>query len=279
MSTQNSELRTQNSDLRTQNSEPRTQNSAPPILLHIQRQDRPDSAPYWQTFSIPYKPNMNVTSTLQAISLRPQTDSGAKTAPINYEAACLEEVCGSCTMLINGEVRQACSALIDQIRKEKGTGPITIAPMSKFPVIRDLIVDRSRMFDNLKRIKGWLPVDGYYDLGPGPRVAPKKQDELYAFSRCMTCGCCLEACPQFTLTNAFVGAQIIGQVRYFNDHPTGKVDADERLETIMGTGGITDCGNAQNCVKVCPKEIPLVDAIGWAGRATTIHSLKKFFSK
>ena len=250
-----------------------------PILLKIQRQDRPDSAPYWQSFSIPYKRNMNITSCFQAIALNPVTAEGQKTTPINYDAACLEEVCGSCTMLINGHVRQACSALIDHILKEDGEGPMTIQPMSKFPVIRDLIVDRTRMFENLKRIRGWLPVDGYYHLGSGPRVDPKTQDTLYHLSRCMTCGCCLEACPQFTLTNSFVGAQVIGQVEYFNAHPTGKIDADERLEAIMGEGGITDCGNAQNCVKVCPKEIPLTDAIGWAGRAATLYALKKFFTK
>jgi succinate dehydrogenase / fumarate reductase iron-sulfur subunit len=251
-----------------------------PIVLKIQRQDRPDSAPYWQTFEIPYKPNMNITSCLQAIALNPVTRDKQQAVPLNYDVACLEEVCGSCTMVINGHVRQACSALIDQIRSEVGHDEaIIIAPMSKFPVVRDLIVDRTRMFDNLKRIQGWIPVDGYYNAGAGPKIDPKTQDKLYALSRCMTCGCCLEACPQFTIDNTFVGAQVFGQVQYFNSHPTGKVDGDERLEAIMGEGGITDCGNAQNCVRVCPKEVPLVDAIGWAGRASTVYSLKKFFLK
>jgi succinate dehydrogenase / fumarate reductase, iron-sulfur subunit len=249
------------------------------IVVKIQRRDTPTGGPYWETFSVPYKPNMNITSVFQAIAANPVTVEGKKTSPINYDVACLEEVCGSCTMVINGKVRQACSALIDHIRKEEGEGPIEIGPMTKFPVVRDLMVDRTRMFENLKRIRGWLPVDGYYDLGAGPKVDPKKQDYLYSLSRCMTCGCCLEACPQFTLTNTFVGAQVIGQVNYFNGHPTGKVDADERLETIMGDGGITDCGNAQNCVKVCPKEVPLTDAIGWAGRAATVYAVKKFFMK
>jgi succinate dehydrogenase / fumarate reductase, iron-sulfur subunit len=253
--------------------------STTPIVLKIKRQDTPDGAAYWQTFSIPYKPNMNITSVLQAIAMNPKTAAGEITTPLTYDAACLEEVCGSCTMVINGKARQACSALIDPIRAEVGDGAITLEPMSKFPVVRDLVVDRTRMFENLKRIKGWIPVDGYYNLGAGPKIDPKKQDELYAMSRCMTCGCCLEACPQFTKDNTFVGAQIFSQVKYFNQHPTGKVDGDERLEEIMGEGGITDCGNAQNCVKVCPKEIPLVDSIGWAGRAATVYSIKQFFTK
>jgi succinate dehydrogenase / fumarate reductase iron-sulfur subunit len=248
------------------------------IVVRIKRQDRPGAPSYWEEFKIPYKPNMNLTSVLQAISASPVTSDGKQTTPPAYDVACLEEVCGSCTMVINGKARQACAALVDHIRA-KSPGPITIEPMSKFPIIRDLQVDRTRMFENLKRIKGWIPVDGYYHLGAGPKVDQKSQDEAYAYSRCMTCGCCLEACPQFTAGNSFVGAQIIGQVRYFNMHPTGKVDADERLEAVMGTGGITDCGNAQNCVKACPKEIPLTNAIGIVGRKATIYSIKKFFSK
>ncbi|MCL2639647.1 MAG: succinate dehydrogenase iron-sulfur subunit [Phycisphaerales bacterium] len=250
-----------------------------PIILRIKRQENATSRPYWQTFSIPYRPNMNITSVLQQIQLNPVTHDCKGTSPIAHEVACLEEVCGSCTMLINGHVQQACSTLIDPLRATHGDGPITLEPMSKFPVIKDLIVDRSRMFENLKRIHGWLPIDGYHHRGPGPKVDPQTQDELYNLSRCMTCGCCLEACPQYTKTNSFVGAQIFSQVKYFNLHPTGKVNADERLESIMAEGGITDCGNAQNCAKVCPKDIPLLDAIGWAGRATTIHALKKFFTK
>jgi len=248
------------------------------ITVKIKRQDRPDAAPYWQTFEIPYRPNMNVTALLRDIAGVPVTSEGHKTSPPVYDAACLEEVCGSCTMRINGAVRQACSALVDPIL-EKAPGPITIEPMTKFPVVRDLIVDRSRMFENLKRIKGWIPVDGYYNLGKGPKIDVNAQDITYPLSRCMTCGCCLEACPQFTKDNSFMGAQVFNMVRYFNLHPTGKIDADARLEAVMGDGGITDCGNAQNCVKVCPKEIPLVDSIGAIGRAATVHSVKKFFNK
>src|ERR1700743_2825694 len=108
--------------------------SKAPIVLRIKRQDTPAGEAYWETFSIPYKPNMNITSVLQAIAGNPVTAEGKKTAPLNYDAACLEEVCGSCTMVINGKARQACSALVDQIRKEHGDAPITIEPMTKFPV-------------------------------------------------------------------------------------------------------------------------------------------------
>ncbi len=69
--------------------------------------------------------------------------------------------------------------------------------MTKFPVVRDLLVDRSRIFANLEKVKAWVPVDSYYDMGPGPRQSQDQQQEAYEYSKCMSCGCCLEACPQF----------------------------------------------------------------------------------
>ena len=77
----------------------------------------------------------------------------------------------------------------------------------------------------------------------------------------------------------FVGAAAISQVMLFNDHGTGKMNAGERLEALMAPGGIQDCGNAQNCVAVCPKNIPLTRSIARAGRATTIQWIKSWFDK
>jgi succinate dehydrogenase / fumarate reductase iron-sulfur subunit len=173
--------------------------------------------------------------------------------------------------------------------------------MSKFPVIRDLVVDRQRLFRALERVRAWIPVDGYYDMGPGPRQSQAAQEEAYPLSKCMSCGCCLEACPQYTKVEvvrlpdesdeeyqrrklqaydrAFLGAHAISQAILFNSHPTGKNNAAERLDALMAPGGIQVCGNAQNCVAVCPKEIPLTKSIAKAGRATTIHALRKFFDR
>ena len=81
----------------------------------------------------------------------------------------------------------------------------------------------------------------------------------------MTCGCCLEACPQYGPTHEFIGPVALNQVRLFNLHPSGAMHKNERLEAVMGEGGVDDCGKAQNCVEVCPKEIPLVDSIAVVG--------------
>jgi succinate dehydrogenase / fumarate reductase iron-sulfur subunit len=203
-------------------------------------------------------------------------------------------------MVINGRVRQACSALVDRLLVDNPE-EIELRPMQKFPVIRDLMVSRSRLFRALQRTKSWIPVDGYYDLGPGPRQSQADQEVAYPLSECMSCGCCLDACPQYLkieltrnegetdeqfrareraeFDTAFVGAHAISQVMLFNTHPTGRMNAGERMDALTGPGGIQVCGNAQNCVAVCPKHIPLTTSIGRAGRAATVHSLKKFFDR
>lgn len=244
------------------------------IELRIKRQDSPTASSRWEEFSIPYQPNMNVISCLMEIRKKPVTKQGQKTTPVNWESSCLEEVCGACTMLINGKPRQSCTALVDHFE-----GVITLEPLTKFPVLRDLQVERRPMFDALKQVKAWVPIDGTYDLGPGPKMSAAEAELNYAFSRCMTCGCCMEVCPQYNTHSDFIGPAPLAQVRLFNAHPTGRMNASERLDAIMGRGGIADCGNAQNCVEVCPKEIPLTEAFGDLGRQTTIHWLKSLFGK
>src|SRR5699024_12043327 len=92
------------------------------------------------------------------------------TSPVKWEMNCLEEVCVACSMVINGTARQSCATLVDNLEQ-----PIRLEPMTTFPVVRDLIVNREKMFDALKQIKAWVPIDGTYDIGPGPRMPEKKR--------------------------------------------------------------------------------------------------------
>ncbi len=242
------------------------------VRLKVKRQDGPGLESYWHEFEVPWQPRLNVIGALMEIQKHPVTTAGQKVTPVVWESSCLEEVCGACTMVVSGRVRQSCSALVDQIAP--GGQTIVLEPMTKFPLVRDLVVDRSRMFSDLKRVRAWIELDGSHDLGPAPRQSPENQEEAYPLSRCMTCGCCLEACPQIGSaaggpSSDFIGPAAISQVRLFNLHPSGKMHAGERLETLMGDGGVADCGKAQNCVEVCPKEIPLVDSSAVVSRDTT----------
>ncbi|MCA1021833.1 succinate dehydrogenase iron-sulfur subunit [Halobacillus litoralis] len=242
------------------------------ITMIIKRQDDPDQSPYEEKFEIPYRENMNVISALMEIRRNPVNAEGEATTPVYWDMGCLEEVCGACSMVINGTPRQSCTALVDQLEQ-----PIRLEPMSTFPINRDLAVDRSRMFDSLKKVKAWIPIDGTYDLGPGPRMAESKRQWAYELSKCMTCGVCLEACPNVNSKSDFIGPAPLSQVRLFNSHPTGEMNKSERLQTIMDGEGLMGCGNAQNCVQSCPKGIPLTTSIAALNRDTAVESFKSFF--
>ncbi|MFO0868747.1 MAG: succinate dehydrogenase iron-sulfur subunit [Pirellulales bacterium] len=268
--------------------------------VRILRQDGPGQPSYWERHRVAYEPDMNVISVLQRIAAQARNVDSQPVAPVAWECNCLEEVCGACTMVINGRVRQSCSALVDRLLAEH-PGEIELQPMSKFPVLRDLVVDRSRLFQALQRVQAWIPVEGYYDMGPGPRQSQAQQEQAYPLSECMSCGCCLDACPQYVKIELvqeegesdeqfaerrrqaydrnFVGAHAISQAMLFNSHPTGAMNASERVESLMEEGGIQICGNAQNCVAVCPKHIPLTTSIARAGRAATVRLIKRWFDK
>ena len=233
---------------------------------------------HWEEFEFPRNPQANVISSLMEIQKKPINKKGEKTTPVVWEQGCLEEVCGSCSMLVNGKPRQACTALIEPYIRETRSTTLTLAPFTKFPLIRDLYVNRDRMFEALKKVKGWVSIASVHDNGSfGPPVSPELQDALYVLSTCMTCGCCSESCPQVNEKSSFMGPAVLSQVRLFNSNPIGKLQKSERMQAVLDEDGIAGCGNAQNCVQVCPKKIPLTESIAVIGREASKQAVKDFF--
>lgn len=235
---------------------------------------------YWEEFVLQRSLSANVISALMEIQAHPINRKGQKTTPVSWEQGCLEEVCGSCSMLVNGRPRQACTALIEEIIEKTKSTVITLAPFTKFPLIRDLCVDRTSMFESLKKIRGWISVDGSWDSAKegGPKVSPEVQEALYTLSTCMTCGCCSESCPQVNEKTNFMGPAAISQTRLFNSQPAGQYEKPDRLRAVLQEEGIAGCGNAQNCVQVCPKKIPLTESIALIGREATKQAWRDFSS-
>ena len=90
--------------------------------VRVLRQDGPGKPGHWETYRVRYETDMNVISVLQQIAANGQTADGKTVAPVAWECNCLEEVCGACTMLINGRVRQSCSALVDRLLEQDPGG-------------------------------------------------------------------------------------------------------------------------------------------------------------
>ena len=270
---QSSNADTEAAESRTEQARPVKAPSKPDgerrVRLKIRRQDAPDrpETRRWEEFEIAWQPRMMVSAALKELDLEPVTRDGRKVAPIAWEAGCLEETCGACTMLIGGRVAQACSMFVDEL-SPRGK-PIVLEPLRKFPLVRDLVVDRARAFEALSRVHAWVDFDLDRPSAPTQAQAPSEQRAEYALGRCTSCAACLEACPQWSEKRDFVGAAALAQVRRLNSNPVGGLGQRERLERVMGPGGVADCGKAQNCVEVCPMQIPLVDGIQGVAREAT----------
>ena len=243
------------------------------VTFIIERQDGPDAKPYTEEFDVPYRPALNVVAALMEIQKNPVTRDGKRVAPVVWECNCLAKVCGACMMVINGQAKQACCALVEDLEQ-----PIHLAPARTFPVIRDLLIDRTVMFESLKKIQGWINVDGSWKVHEAPRQNPNTAATAYEISHCMTCGCCMEACPNVGPQSDFIGPAPVVQAYLFNINPLGEYDKPKRLEALMQKGGITSCGNSQNCVRACPKNIKLTTYLAQLNRDVNIQAIKNIFN-
>lgn len=221
------------------------------FILKIKRYDPIQSKSYFQTFTVDEPPDSSVTSVLTRLNQRTSlTDmEGQPARPVDWECSCMQKMCGACAMVINGIPRLACATFVQELcRKEQENPVIRLEPLSKFPVIKDLRVDRSQLLEDLKQMKIWLNAEAVVDK--------KELEHQYQSATCLLCGCCLEVCPNYSLENDFVGAAVMNSAyRIATQFPKG---SNRRLfikENVKRGQG--HCSKALSCEKVCPVNIPV----------------------
>lgn len=209
------------------------------INIKIIRRKAPDAAPYTQAILWDCDKETNIATLLREINASEATDSGGNpVGEIAWECSCLQKKCGACAMVINGVPRLACDTKIGDLR----SNTVTLEPLKKFPVVRDLIVDRSVMRKNLIAIHNWLEVEA--------RQSRKNVDLAYDASRCIQCGCCLEVCPNFTAGDSFFGAAaFVPASRVLSELPKGKKYA---IISEYGKHIYNGCGKSLSCHNICP---------------------------
>lgn len=207
----------------------------------------------WVKFAFEAEAKTPVTMILDELNSRdPLCDvKGREEEPIEWECSCGQAVCGSCAMVINGTPRLACEAFFGEV------GPdITVEPLSKFPVIADLKVDRRQISDALSAMKIWLEED---------EDAHISNVELqYVSASCMLCGCCLEVCPNYSGKGKFFGAAGMNACFRIVDQ-LGGAAKKERL-SAFACHGDSGCSKSLACAAVCPMEIPLAVLISRLNR-------------
>ncbi len=212
--------------------------------ISVLRHERCAENSFWQDFS--YEANTDgdtVATALSALNARDVlTDrSGSPARKIEWECSCLQKKCGACAMVINGRPRLACDADLSKLKSDT----VKVEPLRKFPVVCDLIVDRSVMFENLKTLKLWLAEDSI--------LSDNEQPLAYEASECIQCGCCLEVCPNFYAGGTFFGMSSVPITTRLLTEMSPK--AYKKLAALYTKHTFEGCGKSLACKDVCPKKI------------------------
>lgn len=178
--------------------------------------------------------------------------------PIEFDHDCREGICGTCSMTINGEPHgpdKGTTTCQLHMRTFKDGDTIVVEPFRAraFPVVRDLIVDRSSL-DRIIESGGYVSVNtgGTQDANSLP-VAKEKSDIAFEAATCIGCGACVAVC-QNASANLFTSAKLA----HLGFLPQGEVEADRRvinMVTQMDSEGFGSCTNTGACEAACPKEI------------------------
>ncbi|MBI5043008.1 MAG: succinate dehydrogenase iron-sulfur subunit [Nitrospirae bacterium] len=172
-----------------------------------------------------------------------------------FRFSCRGAVCGSCAMHINGKYRLACETQILELNAET----IIIQPLGHLPVLRDLIVDLTRFFENYRHIKPYLigkspiPEKEYIQL-------PEDRSKIGNTIDCILCGSCFGACPVAGTDNAYLGpSALLKTERFLTD--SRDAAEEERLKIANDIHGVWRCHSVFSCQEVCPKELNPAEAI------------------
>ena len=218
------------------------------MIVKIKRQSAPEAESYWQSFNYEGPKHVTVSAVLDALNY---TDDlfdidGNAAARIRWECSCMQAMCGGCAMVINGVPALACVTFADEVKGKE----LVLEPLSKFPVVADLIVDRRVIHENLISAKVYLE-----NLAASDK---RQYEQQYSVAKCLKCGLCLEVCPNYHPGGEFFGALLANESYLVASQSSDKdLRVIKEYKTHFGSG----CSKALSCQTVCPMGIETITSI------------------
>ena len=222
-----------------------TEDGTEQITFKVQRYDPEQSGGiYFQEFTVPASRGTRVLDGL--IYIKENLDS-----TLAFRTSCRMGICGSCGMLVNNYPHLACHTQIEEFHSDT----LTVKPLPNLPIIKDLVVDLTPMFNNHKSIKPYiLRHDTQQMESPTAEFAqrPQELNGFLQFAYCIKCGICVSACPTSASDKLFLGPQAIAQCyRYCADNRDE--GQQERFSLVDTDHGVWHCHFAGSCSDACPK--------------------------
>ena len=218
------------------------------MIVKIKRRHDSGSPAYWQSFNYDGPLHVPVSAVLDALNYTDDLfDVEGKSAPrIRWECGCMQTMCGGCAMVINGVPALACATFVDEVKGKE----LVLEPLSKFPVVADLIVDRSIIQEDLMKSKAFLD---------GIAASDKRQhDQQYSVAKCLKCGLCLEVCPNYIPGDEFYGPAFANE-SYMVASQSNDKKAPIVNEYKKHFGAY--CSKVTSCQSICPMNIETITSI------------------
>ncbi len=218
-------------------------------------------------------------------------------ATLAFRYSCREAVCGSCSLVINGEFELACRTRLASL----GSDIIVIEPLPNLPIQKDLVVDMEPFWQALERIKPYVMAEEEgkggerrekeeLSLTPeaeektiiptlsGYRIEEKEMEAIEAFTNCILCGCCYSACPVVSRDESYIGPIALAKLyRYVRDPRDRRSFQD--WANIGTSSGLWGCDTVFRCNEVCPREVRPADGILALRRRYVWEKIKQIFKK
>jgi succinate dehydrogenase / fumarate reductase iron-sulfur subunit len=217
------------------------------ITFKVQRYDpEVGKPPYFHELTIPFSGGMTVLDGL--LYIKENLDS-----TLAFRTSCRMAICGSCGMLINNYPRLACHTQIEELHSDT----LKIKPLPNRPIIKDLVVDLTGMFDNHKLIKPYIIRQDTEEM-ENPKAefsqTPQELDAFEQFAYCIKCGICISACPTSASDKLFLGPQALAQCYHYC--ADGRDEGQkERFPVVDADHGVWHCHLAGACSEACPKGV------------------------
>ncbi|MBP2017959.1 succinate dehydrogenase / fumarate reductase iron-sulfur subunit [Symbiobacterium terraclitae] len=220
-----------------------------------------DAQQHYETYTVPYREGMTV---LEALLWVFENLDGS----LAFRYSCREAICGSCAMYVSGSYRLACRV---QVKDALEGDTVTVSPLPHMRVIKDLVVDQTKLWENYARVKPWLindepPPERERRQSPADRAKYNKEID------CILCGSCFSSCPSGANNDEYLGPHALNWAnRFFVD--TRDTADRERLEIVASEYGVFRCHTIFNCVEACPKHLNPTEAIQNLKKAAMAYKL------
>ncbi|MBP9717759.1 succinate dehydrogenase iron-sulfur subunit [Candidatus Gracilibacteria bacterium] len=204
-----------------------------------------NTQPYYQTFELGFESDMTVLDALNRIKDKQDTS-------LTYRWSCRMGICGSCAAVVNGKPVLTCQTYMKDVKQ-----PMKIEPLRNFPVMKDLVVDISDVFEKMRSTMPYIERMQKKALSQGEYLQePEDREKLDQTSQCIKCMICYSACPVYGETKDFVGpAAAALAYRYQSDSREEKPAKKQRMDNVIGEKGVWKCSFVGECSSACPKRV------------------------